>query len=77
MPIIRAISVFDNFFSESLYKVVCSLFLTDIHQKVLVCLLHLRHFDLFRDLPNFGAVNLSEKVNELAPSLCHSCLAHA
>ena len=44
---------------------------------VLVGLLRFRHPCLFRHLSNFGAVNLSEKVDEVVPSLCLSCTDHA
>ena len=47
-------------------------------RKVLVCREHFRHGYLFRDLPSFGAVNVSEKVDEVVPStlpfLFGSCL---
>ena len=68
---------FGNFLSWSLYKVICLLFLTDFYQQILLCLQHVRHRYFFRYLSNFFAVNLSEKVNEVVPSLCLSCLGHA
>ena len=42
-----------------------------------MCLLHFRHDCLFHHLPKFGVVHLSEKVNEVVPSLSLSCSGHA
>ena len=37
---------------------------------------HFRHRYLFHQLSSFGAVNLSEKTNEVVPSLYLSCSGH-
>ena len=49
-------------------------FLEVLHK---VCLLHFRHRNLFHHLSRLGAVNQSEKVNEVVPALCLSYIGLA
>ena len=67
----------DDFRFCSLNKVVFSLFLTDFYQQLCVPLALLTSLPFFRHMSNFGAMSLSEKVNEAVPSLSLSCSGNA
>ena len=61
--------ILTTFFLEVYARWFVRFFLTDFYQYVLVCLFYFRHHHFFHHVPNFDAVSLSEKVNEVVPFL--------